>query len=301
MMLSIGFTAEMAQVRQAVEDHLVFAFDRYPATEVREAAQYAILGGGRRWRAIMAVAAGRIFRKDALEMVLPAACGTELAHAASLVLDDLPSMDDAQVRRGRPCTHRMFRSSAVDMTPVFLVTMAYQVSLDNPRVPAERRVRAALELSAAGMQMIAGQVKDMEQEHARSRDGQHLLDCYRLKSGTLFAAAIKCGGLLCGANEQEVQSLYLAGLNFGLSFQLLDDIADVAAGASEIGKNRGMDFGKWTAVDWLGVEGAERKSVEFQSRSLAALKEFGSDAEWLRALICEVSLRSELACGAPKA
>src|SRR5512139_17052 len=163
-MPTANFTAETTQVCQAVEDFLVFAFGRHPASEVRAAAQYAALGGGHRWRGVVAVAAGRIFRTDALDIVLPAACGVELAHAASLVLDDLPSMDDAQLRRGKPCTHRMFPSWAVDMTPVYLLTMAYQVSLDNPRVSADRRVSAALELSAAGMHMIAGQVKDMKQE-----------------------------------------------------------------------------------------------------------------------------------------
>jgi len=282
------------QVRQAVEDFLVCAFDRYPATEVGAAAQYAALGGGHRWRAIVAVAAGRIFRRDALDLVLPAACGVELAHAASLVIDDLPSMDDAQIRRGKPCTHRIFPSWAVDMTPVYLLTMAYQVSLDNPRVSADRRVRAALELSAAGMHMIAGQVKDLKQEHGRGKDDLGLLDCYQLKSGALFAAAIKCGGLLCGASEKQVRLLDLAGQDLGLSFQLLDDLADAIAGASEVGKNRGMDTGKWTAVDWLGVEGVKRKSAELQSAGLTALEEFGSEAQWLRALICEANLRSEL-------
>jgi geranylgeranyl pyrophosphate synthase len=290
----VNFTAEVRQVRRAVEEYLVFAFDRYPASEVRAAAQYAVLGGGHRWRAVVAVAAGRIFQRDALDMVLPAACGVELAHAASLVLDDLPSMDDAQTRRGKPCTHRMFPSWAVDMTPVYLLTMAYQVSLDNPRVSPDRRVRAALELSEAGMQMIAGQTKDMKQEHGRGKDERGLLDCYQLKSSALFAAAIRCGGLLCGANEQEVRLLDLAGLNLGLSFQLLDDLADVVAGNSEIGKNRGMDTGKWTAVDWLGVEGVKRKSAEFQSAGLSALEEFGSEAQWLRALVCAANLRSEL-------
>jgi geranylgeranyl diphosphate synthase type II len=98
-------TAEKANVRGAVEGYLVSAFDMYPPTEVREAARYAALGGGHCWRAIVTVAAGRIFCDDALDVTLPGACGMELAHAASLVLDDLPSMDNAEVRRGKPCTH----------------------------------------------------------------------------------------------------------------------------------------------------------------------------------------------------
>ena len=90
-----------------------------------------------RWRALVAVAAGTVFRDDALQLVLPAACGVELAHAASLVLDDLPSMDDACVRRGKPCTHRAFLGWAAHMAPVFMVTLPYQISLDN--APGPRR------------------------------------------------------------------------------------------------------------------------------------------------------------------
>src|SRR5271157_5454852 len=116
------FSAAKEQVRRAVEDFLDAAFDSHPMTDVREAARYAALRGGHRWRAIVAVAAGQIFRRDALETTLSGACGVELAHAASLVLDDLPSMDNAQLRRGKPCTHLVFPSWAVEMAPVFLVT-----------------------------------------------------------------------------------------------------------------------------------------------------------------------------------
>jgi geranylgeranyl diphosphate synthase, type II len=161
------FDAAKAEVRRAVEDFLAQVLTRQPDTEVARAAGYAVLGGGHRWRALVAVAAGRIFRNDALQLVLPAASGVELAHAASLVLDDLPNMDDASVRRGKACTHCVFPAWAADMVPVFLVTLAYEISLDNPRVDAPARIKAALELSAAGLMMIRGQVHDMRQD----RDG----------------------------------------------------------------------------------------------------------------------------------
>lgn len=285
------FTAEKTRVRRAVEDYLTHAFNAYPGTEVREAARYAALGGGHRWRAMVAVAAGRMFRDDALDVTLPAACSAELAHAASLVLDDLPSMDDAGVRRGKPCTHLVFPRWAVDMTPVFLVTMSYQMSLANPRASEERRVRAALELTAAGIQMIAGQSTDIRQEHVREKS--RLLECYKWKSGVLYAAAAKVGAILCGANGPESQSAYDAGLNLGLSYQVLDDVADVVAGLTEIGKKPGMDAGKWTAVDWLGVDGARQKSRELQAKGLAALEGFDAKADWLRTLVCEASYELE--------
>src|SRR5438105_12806009 len=102
-LLPVDFHSANAQVRSAVEIYLEVAFDDRPLTDVREAARYSVLGGGRRWRAITTVAAGQIFDTDALGVTLPLACAVELAHAASLVLDDLPSMDNAKVRRGKPC------------------------------------------------------------------------------------------------------------------------------------------------------------------------------------------------------
>jgi geranylgeranyl diphosphate synthase, type II len=289
---SSDFIVAKSQVRNAVDAYLDRAFDGYPITKVREAARYAVLGGGHRWRAIVLVAAGRIFRSDALHLTLPSACGVELAHAASLVLDDLPSMDDAKVRRGKPCTHLVFPEWAVNMTPVFLVTMAYQIGLDNPLVSNERRVSAALELSGAGLQMIAGQTEDVRQEYAGEEPGLRLLRCYQLKSGALYAAAAKAGAILCGASEDEAQSIHVAGLNLGLSYQMLDDVADVVAGVSEVDKHSGMDAAKWTAVDWLGIDGARLKSRDFQSRALAAIEGFGPSADWLRALICEASYKA---------
>lgn len=286
---SIDFTPEKARVRAAVEEFLDIAFRDCPQSEVRDCARYVALGGGHRWRAIVAVAAGRIFDDDALVIGLPGACGVELAHAASLVLDDLPSMDDAEIRRGKPCAHLVFPRWAVDMTPIFLVTMAYAVSLANSRVSEDRRVKAALLLSAAGQSMIAGQAKDVLQDYSSESPEQRLIECYELKSGVLYAAAAQAGAILCGARDDEAERVAVAGLNLGLSYQLMDDVADVVAGVDEVGKKPGRDAGKWTAVDWLGVEGARRQSVVFRQRGLAALAEFGAKADWLRTLVREAS------------
>lgn len=287
----VDFDAAKKDVRQSVEQFLRRAFAVYPETDVSKVAQYATLGGGHRWRAIVAVAAGKIFDDEALQIGLPGACGVELAHAASLVLDDLPSMDDAKVRRGKPCAHLVFPAWAVDMAPVFLVTMAYQISLENQRSTHERRVQSALLLSSAGLQMIAGQTKDILQDFTTGNPNQRLLECYELKSAALYGAAAKAGAILCGASDAEAAAIHVAGINLGLSYQMLDDVADVVAGVSEVGKHSGMDAGKWTAIDWLGVEGARKKSQEFQTMGLAALEPFGARADWLRSLICEASYK----------
>jgi geranylgeranyl pyrophosphate synthase len=116
-----------------------------------------------------------------------------------------------------------------------------------------------------------------------------LLECYHLKTGVLYATAAKIGAILCGATEAEAQSVYTAGLSLGLSFQLLDDVADTIAGVPELGKQSGMDFGKWTSIDWLGVDGAVNKSQEYRSKALCALQQFGSEADWFRRLIYDAT------------
>lgn len=287
------FDTDKAEVRRTVDAYLARIFERQPDSEVARAARYAVAGPAHRWRAIAAVAAGRIFRADALALVLPSACGVELAHAASLVLDDLPSMDDASVRRGKPCTHHAFPSWAVDMAPVFLVTLAYRISLDNQAVPADRRVKAALELSKAGLAMIQGQSHDVLQDRSFNGDeAAWLVDCYQLKSSALYGASAMMGGILCGADDEEAARLYAAGVDLGLSYQFLDDVADVVAGIAEVGKESGMDTGKRTSVDLFGVDGARARSRAYQDRALAHLEPFGAEADWLRTLVTEASWKT---------
>lgn len=282
------FAAENDAVRAAVRDLLERKFAEYPDSPVCAAARYASLGDGHCWRPIVAVAAGRIFEEDALGLVLPAACGAELAHAASLILDDLPSMDDAKLRRGRPCVHRVFPQWAVDMAPVFLITMAYDMGLANERVSEDRRVRSARMMSAAGMAMIAGQARDIEQNPAQSPE-EAMLECYRLKSGELYGEAARSGAVLCGASDGEAARLHRAGVLIGLSMQFMDDIADVTADVSLVGKEGGKDAGKFTATTWLGVEGAREKSGEFREEALDLLAGFGPQADWFRHLVHRVS------------
>ncbi len=285
------FTPAKQEVRAAVEDRLTQGFLAYADTEVRQAAQYSILGSGHRWRPIIVVAAGKIFCHDSLDIVLPTACAVELAHAASLVLDDLPSMDDAELRRGKPCTHHAFPQWVVDMVPVFLINMAYDLSLSNPHAQSEQCVRANIELSHAGLDMIAGQVADVRKDTAQDEEAR-LLSLFALKSGALYGASGKAGATLCGAKEAEDSLIYEACVDIGMSMQFMDDVADVTADVPEVGKRSGMDAGKRTAVDLFGVDGARDRAVDFQEDALAKLECFGPEADWLRRLACEVSWKT---------
>ena len=284
-----GFDAFKAEARSAVETGLAEGFARYADTPVRRVAAYVAAGGGHRWRAIAAVAAGRIFRPDALPVTVPGACGVELAHAASMLLDDLPSMDDARFRRGKPCAHLVFPRWAVDMAPVFMLTMAYHMSLANPRAAPERRIEGAILLSRAGQAMIAGQVSDLSGEGS---DEASLLARYRAKTGSLYAAATTAGGVLCGADADEAAALHAAGVDLGLSCQFLDDVADVVAGLAEVGKEPGSDAGKPTAIDLYGLDETRRRAHRFQDAAAAGLDRFGKEADLLRTLVGQASWAS---------
>jgi len=281
-----NFDAFKRRIQVAVEENLGRVFSKYSDTEISRVAKYAVMGGGHRWRPILGVATGKIFHHDAFHICMPGACGVELVHAASLLLDDLPSMDNAQVRHGKPCTHLVFPRWAVDMAPAFLVNIAYANSLDNPMASYERRVTAALEVSRAASDMNEGQEIDLTQP---IEDDDHLLRCYRLKTGALYAAAAKADAILCGANEDEALLLYECGMNLGLSYQFLDDVADVVAGVEETGKHSGMDAGKRTAVDLFGIDGAKDWASRFKQEVLSKLEQFGPGADTLRSLVRDAS------------
>ena len=272
-------------VRLAIETFLAQSYRQRPETVMRRAAEYVTLEGGHRWRSLLAVAAGRVFDASALEITLPSAAGVELAHAASLVLDDLPSMDNAELRRGKSCVHLCFPRWAVDMLPAYLVNMAYRISLDNPRVSSERRVSAALELAEAGALMIEGQEEDLTHPAQAEVAEEELLKRYRHKSGMLYSTAAKAGAILCGASQSEAQLLASCGLNLGVNYQFHDDVADVIARSQDLGKPTGMDENKVTAVDLFGVAGARRKAAEFVAASLDAIGRFSAEADLLRQLV----------------
>ena len=284
MIRKLDLDAFKSRVRAGVEEALARHFARHADTEVRRVAQYAVIGGGHRWRAMAAIAAGAVFRDDAWDATMPCACSAELVHAASLVLDDLPSMDDAALRRGRPCAHLVFPRWAVDMAPVYLVNLGYEIALQNPLMSPELRVRVALEGGAAAMDMFRGQEIDL----TRAVDGidlPGLLECYRLKTGAPCAYGAKSGALACGAGDEDAQALYECGGEFGVAYQILDDVADVTERADGVGKNAGMDAGRITAVDLLGVEGATARAREIEESAIARLARFGAPARLLRSLI----------------
>ena len=280
-----------ASIRSVVEQTLQTQFDVYPDTPVRAACMYVALSGGHRWRPLVSLASGQIFHENPSALVMPAACGIELAHAASLILDDLPSMDDAELRRGKACVHRVFPAWATDMAPVFLVNMSYDLSLSNTHVAENARIKTALIAAQTGLRMITGQVEDVEQN--RNADPEkRLLELYENKSGFLYAAAGSVGALSAGASEEDSQIISEACLSLGLAYQYMDDIADVTADQDAVGKTTGKDIDKITTVDLFGIEGTRARSLSFQEDALEKLSPFGPRADNLRALVSEASWKA---------
>ena len=271
-----------AAVRRRIEAALEAALAGCPELETVRAARYATLGGGHRWRGLAAVAAAAAFCADAQERALPLAAALELMHAASLVLDDLPSMDDAVVRRGKACVHLAFPDWAVDLLPAFLVDLAQRVVAESAAAPAERRVRVLALLGEMGVQLAQGQELDLAL--ARRPVGEaELLECYARKSGAPFAAALAGGALLGGADEAAAAELRAAGTELGQAYQLLDDVAD---GPEEDGAYR--EAGRVSAYRLFGPAATRARAAALLERVAQRFARLGPAAERLRDLLAEM-------------
>ena len=257
------------RIEQALEDILAAR----PQTETLRAARYVAQGGGHRWRGLLAAAAGALFRADAEERVLPLAAALEMMHAASLVLDDLPSMDDAKLRRGKPCVHLVFPPPVVDMLPAFLVNLAYRVVAEALPAPESCRIRCLALLGEMGENLARGQELDLAPAAAPVSEAA-LLEGHALKSGSLFAAALAGGGLLCGAGPADAQALREAGRKLGQAYQILDDIAD---GPEERGKR--------TALALWGPGAARARADDLLAEAGRLLDRFGPAADALREVL----------------
>lgn len=272
----------ISALRHRIEAALAAALAALPQTETVRAARYAVQGGGHRWRGLLAVASGAIFRPDGEECALPLAAALELMQAASLVLDDLPSMDNALTRRGKPCVHLVFPARTVDMLPAFLVNLAYQRVAEIPQAAAECRLRTLALLGETGVRLAQGQELDLALFHAPVSEST-LLECYALKSGSLFAAALAGGGLLCGAGADEAATLRAAGLLLGQAYQILDDIADGPEEDSEY-----QEAGRFTAFSLFGPAAARVRAERLLAEAAQLLARFGLAAGRLRGVLAGI-------------
>lgn len=291
---SAGLAAAMQEIGAAVEAELEHLLPRPEGATARldEAMRYACLGGGKRLRAVLCVASADLFG-IARGQSLRAAAAIEMLHAYSLVHDDLPCMDDDDMRRGRPSLHRAFDEAIAILAGDALQAQAFAVLAD-PATHPDPGVRTALVAGLAGASgsrgMVGGQVIDMAAEQ-RAETGQPLdmaeiTHLQALKTGALIRFSAEAGAILGRAGEAEHAALRDYAADLGLAFQVADDILDREGSAKEVGKAVGKDAaaGKATFVSLLGLTEAKVRARALTNSAQARLGPFGPAAGILHAL-----------------
>ncbi|MDB5979792.1 MAG: ispA-2 [Pseudomonas sp.] len=254
-----------------------------------QAMRYSVLNGGKRVRPLLVYATCEALGGD-VEQATGAACSVELIHAYSLVHDDLPAMDDDDLRRGQPTTHKAFDEASAILAGDGLQALAFEVLSDPQmtRQPAELRLRMinilARAIGPAGM--VGGQAIDLEAVGHRLNQTQ-LETMDRHKTGALIDASVQLGALASGkANDSSLRALRAYAQAIGLAFQVQDDILDVESDTATLGKQQGADIAhdKPTYPALLGLEAAKAYARSLQDQALSALHPLGAGAEPLRAL-----------------
>ncbi len=248
------------------------------------AERYALLAPGKRLRGVTLLACSEMFR-GTREAALPFAAAVEMVHASSLVLDDLPSMDDATLRRGQTTLHRVHGEANAILVAVSFLTRAFELIARNERVGLEVRREASLGLARAiGHDgLIGGQVADLESTGSRLELGA-LEYIHAHKTGALFMASAELGALVAAARREELEQVQAYAKNLGLAFQITDDLLDSSGDPERTGKDAGKDRDKTTFVDVCGAAGAQRLVDELIDASVSALEGFGASAARLRDL-----------------
>ncbi len=256
---------------------------------LHQAMRYAALDGGKRIRPVLVYATGRVLGV-APERLDGPACAVELIHAYSLVHDDLPAMDDDDLRRGKPTCHRAFDQATAILAGDALQTLAFQVLAEDPAMVADHGARLAmvreLALASGSCGMAGGQAIDIAAT-GRQLSLEQLETMHRMKTGALIRAAVRLGALSRPElPEAERQALDRYAEAVGLAFQIRDDILDIESSTAVLGKRQGADqaLDKATYTALLGLDGAKAKAREVYCDAVAALTSFGTAAAPLRAL-----------------
>jgi len=283
---TVGSDTALAAERQRVEAALqraVAGLARHLPADVHAAVAHGVLGGGKRLRPVLCVCAYEACAGTASEAVYDLAASIELVHAYSLMHDDLPCMDDADLRRGRPTTHRehgedvTMRAGAALIPAAALQAWTASRALGHAPAQARRVTSALLEAAGAGG-MVGGQWEDLLAE-GRALDAAALDALHRRKTGALLAAALVMGGLAASASEPAVRALREYGEAIGLAFQIADDILDATQQAATLGKNPSdVALGKSTYVALHGLEAAEARARAEVARAVGALEGAGLSA-----------------------
>jgi geranylgeranyl diphosphate synthase type II len=259
-----------------------------PSARLHAAMRYSMQAGGKRLRPVLVLASSRLFEPSSAGDPLPAAVAVECVHTYSLVHDDLPCMDNDDLRRGRPTAHKAFDEATALLAGDALLTLAFAILAGSYRDrPALAGALVAELADAAGSRrLIGGQMEDLLAEKARASDPQRLNFIHLSKTAAMIEASLAMGALCGAAPESSVGALRAAGRELGLAFQIEDDILDATADTATLGKTAGKDAkaGKATYVSAYGLDGARRRARERSDSAIAMLRALPGDPAFLVAL-----------------
>jgi geranylgeranyl diphosphate synthase, type II len=274
--------------RQAVDEQLekLLPGETVQPPSIHTAMRYSVFAGGKRVRPILCLETARIFTADLSPALFPG-CAIEFIHTYSLIHDDLPALDNDDLRRGKPTCHKKFGDATAILAGDALLTLAFETIAASP-VSAERRVAMVTEIaSAAGTikGMVGGQVADLEAEGKPV--GPEMLEyIHRSKTAALIRASITAGALCAGAPAEDVTRLRRFGDTIGWAFQVTDDILDVEESSAALGKTAGKDIvqQKATYPAVFGLDRSHQIAKELADKAIAELETYGERADRLRAI-----------------
>ena len=254
---------------------------------IHKAMRHSVFAGGKRLRPVLCMEAGRMVAGTQPAGIEDLGAALEMLHTYSLIHDDLPALDNDDLRRGRPTCHKVFGEAIAILAGDALQTQAYEV-LARLRCPAEARVQIIEEIAGRTGTvdgMIGGQVVDLESERVRP-DAETLEYIHRSKTAALITASVVSGGLFAGAGAAAVGRLSSFGMKIGLAFQIVDDVLDVTQTSAQLGKTAGKDAAaeKTTYPALYGIEESNRKADELAAAGIAELKTFGEHGNRLQEL-----------------
>ncbi|GAA5317043.1 MAG: (2E,6E)-farnesyl diphosphate synthase [Candidatus Pelagadaptatus aseana] len=288
------FSEHQARIEQALNSSL----EQRPHQQLNlhQAIRYSLLSGGKRVRPVLAYAAAAAITSTTNELIDRAACAVECIHAYSLIHDDLPAMDDDDLRRGQPTCHKQFDEATAILAGDALQTLAFELiaDCDSGDDASKLQLISTLARASGDKGMVAGQAIDIAAVDSELQLDQ-LEQMHNHKTGALISASVRMGALATGcATEQQLHALEQYAAAVGLAFQVQDDILDVIADTETLGKQQGADqaLNKPTYVSLLGLEGARQKAEALHQQALQALKPFDHSADPLRGLSAYIVERS---------
>jgi len=260
---------------------------RIKPSTIHKAMRYSIFAGGKRMRPALCLAAAEACGGSP-ELALHAACSLECVHTYSLIHDDLPSMDDDDLRRGRPTSHKVFGEAVAILSGDALLTLAFEILAQSPPTRRYSVSDAIQELARASgsIGMIAGQVADMEAEGSQQISVRQLQYIHASKTAALLSCSLRLGAMSANATPSRLQALSEFGRHVGLAFQVVDDILDVTQSSDRLGKTAGKDqaAAKVTYPALMGLSRSRHKAARLTQKAFDAIKPFGAKAKALRAL-----------------